>query len=193
MEIKVNKHYTYKGNEYVVMGFTKVKIPGMTPSWQEGVQYKSIVSSDPEVNYVSTLERFQNRFLPTLLEVGDEVVTFSMGKIYATYTVKSIDENGFVSYVNSTLITNNSIDKSGKIEYLSDAKDIVLDCYYLSKNLDYRLKNMTLIKEMSTMFSKFVTDINSLSVGTIDFSTLQSLKEEGEQYITKVMNVYGNK
>lgn len=193
MKIKIDKHYTYKGNEYKVVGFTDMKVSGAVPDWQPGVLYKSITAGS-EVSPYSRLEsQFLERFIPTTLEVGDEIVGQSMGKIIRTYKVSEIDEAGFAHYDNSTLITDDSIDINGKIESLPDDETVTAEYYYLSVNLDIRLKNLKVIQDLSVMFYEASESFSELSVSSIDFNILEEYKKEGEQLINKILNVYGNK
>lgn len=66
--IQIDKHYYYKGNEYVVTGFCKVKTT--SGEWVDGVSYKKASEESTEI-YVRDKEAFEYYFIPTTLEVGD--------------------------------------------------------------------------------------------------------------------------
>ena len=86
--IQIDKHYYYKGNEYVVTGFCKVKTT--SGEWVDGVSYKKASEESTDI-YVRDKEAFECYFIPTTLEVGDIIIAVSMDKVVDEYEVTSID------------------------------------------------------------------------------------------------------
>lgn len=63
--IAKDKHYCYKGNEYVVVGFTKMKST-LDGTWVEAVQYKRATEvDDPNVEpFTREKSDFEYKFIP---------------------------------------------------------------------------------------------------------------------------------
>ena len=89
-----DKHYYYKGNEYVVVGFTKMKST-LDGTWVEAVQYKKAAEvDDPNIEpFTREKSDFEYKFIPAVLEVDMEIVAVSMGKLVAEYKVTEVGED----------------------------------------------------------------------------------------------------
>lgn len=118
--IQIDKHYYYKGNEYVVTGFCRVKT--LSGEWVDGVSYKKASEESTDI-YVRDKEAFDYYFIPTTLEVGDIIIAVSMGKVVAEYEVTSIDSESSQATAKSPsgidLIVNTAVDSDAVV---ADAK-----------------------------------------------------------------------
>jgi hypothetical protein len=63
-------------------------------SWVEAVEYKALKDDgtiDEAKKYTRDLQSFKDNFIPTILEAGDEVAKYSMGKLLAVYKIELRD------------------------------------------------------------------------------------------------------
>ena len=65
--------------------------------------------------------------------------------------------------------------------------------FYNSPNISNRLSNYVKVQELKVMFTEAVSKMDTLSLGGIYPSVLQGLVTEGQQYLSKLFNTYGNK
>lgn len=193
MEIVINDHYTSQGEEYVVTGFCKIKQYGPSDNvfWADGVEYLPISAAPDSYPFTCLSTEFIHKFLPVKLKVGDEVISFSMGRVKQTYFVESIDPDGTVNYINSTLKTKDTIDMNGQLTEISSTQ--ATEYFYNSPNISNRLSNYVKVQELKVMFTEAVSKLDTLSLGEIYPSVLQGLVTEGHQYLSKLFNTYGNK
>jgi hypothetical protein len=73
-----------------------MKIPNChgKSSWVEAVEYKLLKDDgtiDEAKKYTRDLQSFKDNFIPTILEAGDEVAKYSMGKLLAVYKIELRD------------------------------------------------------------------------------------------------------
>ena len=76
--MKNGRKYSHKGNEYEVVGLSKMKDPS-TRIWLDAVNYKRINEIDG-IPYIRSKNDFKSKFMPVQLEIGDGVEITSMGK-----------------------------------------------------------------------------------------------------------------
>lgn len=105
--IAKDKHYYYKGNEYVVVGFTKMKST-LDGTWVEAVQYKRATEvDDPNVEpFTREKSDFEYKFIPAVLEVDMEIVAVSMGKLVAEYKVTEVGEDNATAISPSDVLSD---------------------------------------------------------------------------------------
>lgn len=92
-----DRHYFYKGHEYVVSSLTMIKQTGLD-DWVHGIVYKRVDGDEPEnlpedVTFSREIQDFITKFSPIELMVGDNVEVVSMGKTRGFLTVESIDDS----------------------------------------------------------------------------------------------------
>lgn len=96
MELEINRTYQNKFHHYILSGYTNMKIPNHhgENSWVEAIEYKALKDDgtiDEAKKYVRDLQSFKDNFIPTILEAGDEVAKYSMGKLLAVYKIELRD------------------------------------------------------------------------------------------------------
>lgn len=87
--METNRTYFYKGNEYRVSKTTLMK--DSQKNWITAVNYHNI--NNPESDYIRSEEQFKDRFIPSVLEVGEKVVVMSHGKLVGVTEVKEVMED----------------------------------------------------------------------------------------------------
>lgn len=175
--IQIDRHYYYKGNEYVVTGFCKVK--SSRGEWVNGVSYKKTSEESAEV-YAISKEMFDHYFIPTTLEVGDMIVGISMGRFVAEYEVVSIDvESSQAIAKNSSgvdLIVNTAIDSDAVVTKVKGGMPYAVVYYYRLACMKERMINATIIDKMSSVLSTAATRVQHISTFNNTCSLQESLK-----------------
>lgn len=187
--IQIDKHYYYKGNEYVVTGFCKVKTP--SGEWVDGVSYKKAPEESTEI-YVRDKEAFEYYFIPTTLEVGDIIIAVSMGKIVAEYEVTSIDSDSSQATAKSPsgidLIVNTAVDSDAVVTKVEGGVPYQADYYYQLADMKKRMINSTIIDKMVSELSNAATRVQDIPVSYPTFNLQESLKS-----IQQTLDVIYNK
>nr|DAP15267.1 MAG TPA: hypothetical protein [Caudoviricetes sp.] len=189
--IQIDKHYYYKGNEYVVTGFCKVKTT--SGEWVDGVSYKKASEESTEI-YVRDKEAFEYYFIPTTLEVGDIIIAISMGKIVAEYEVTSIDSESSQATAKSPsgidLIVNTAVDSDAVVTKVEGGVPYQADYYYQLADMKKRMTNSTIIDKMVSELSNAATRVQDIPVSYPTFNLQESLKSI-HQTLDAIYNRYG--
>lgn len=175
--IQIDKHYYYKGNEYVVTGFCRVKTT--SGEWVDGVSYKKASEESTDI-YVRDKEAFEYYFIPTTLEVGDIIIAVSMGRIVAEYEVTSIDSESSQATAKSPsgidLIVNTAVDSDAVVTKVEGGVPYQADYYYQLADMKKRMINSTIIDKMVSELSNAATRVKDISVSYPTFNLQESLK-----------------
>ena len=189
--IKIDKHYYYKGNEYIVVGFCKVKKEN--GEWVDGVSYKKASEESGDI-YIREKESFEYCFIPATLEVGDIIIAVSMGKIVAEYEVKSIDEESSKATAKSPsdieLVVNTAVDSEGVVTKVEGGVPYQADYYYQLADMKKRMINSTIIDKMVSELSNAATRVQDIPVSYPTFNLQESLKSI-HQTLDAIYNRYG--
>lgn len=189
--IQIDKHYYYKGNEYVVTGFCKVKTP--SGEWVDGVSYKKASEESTEI-YVRDKEAFEYYFIPTTLEVGDIIIAVSMGKVVAEYEVTSIDSESSQATAKSPsgidLIVNTAVDSDAVVTKVEGGVPYQADYYYQLADMKKRMINSTIIDKMVSELSNAATRVQDIPVSYPTFNLQESLKSI-QQTLDVIYNKFG--
>ena len=189
--IKIDKHYYYKGNEYIVVGFCKVKKEN--GEWVDGVSYKKASEESGDI-YIREKESFEYCFIPATLEVGDIIIAVSMGKIVAEYEVKSIDEESSKATAKSPsdieLVVNTAVDSEGVVTKEEGGVPYQADYYYQLADMKKRMINSTIIDKMVSELSNAATRVQDIPVSYPTFNLQESLKSI-HQTLDAIYNRYG--
>ena len=189
--IQIDKHYYYKGNEYVVTGFCKVKTT--SGEWVDGVSYKKASEESTEI-YVRDKEAFEYYFIPTTLEVGDIIIAISMGKIVAEYEVTSIDSESSQATAKSPsgidLIVNTAVDSDAVVTKVEGGVPYQADYYYQLADMKKRMTNSTIIDKMVSALSNAATRVQDIHASNTTYSLEESLKSI-QQTLDVIYNKFG--
>lgn len=189
--IQIDKHYYYKGNEYVVTGFCKVKT--LSGEWVDGVSYKKASEESTEI-YVRDKEAFEYYFIPTTLEVGDIIIAVSMGKVVAEYEVTSIDSESSQATAKSPsgidLIVNTAVDSDAVVTKVEGGVPYTADYYYQLDNMKERMINSIIIDKMVSALSTAATRVQDIPASNTTYSLEESLKSI-QQTLDVVYNKFG--
>lgn len=189
--IQIDKHYYYKGTEYVVTGFCKVKT--LSGEWVDGVSYKKASEESTEI-YVRDKEVFEYYFIPTTLEVGDIIIAVSMGKIVAEYEVTSIDSESSQATAKSPsgidLIVNTAVDSDAVVTKVEGGVPYQADYYYQLADMKKRMTNSTIIDKMVSELSNAATRVQDIPVSYPTFNLQESLKSI-QQTLDVIYNKFG--
>lgn len=189
--IQIDKHYYYKGNEYVVTGFCKVKTP--SGEWVDGVSYKKASEESTEI-YVRDKEAFEYYFIPTTLEVGDIIIAVSMGKVVAEYEVTSIDSESSQATAKSPsgidLIVNTAVDSDAVVTKVEGGVPYTADYYYQLDNMKERMINSIIIDKMVSALSTAATRVQDIPASNTTYSLEESLKSI-QQTLDVIYNKFG--
>lgn len=189
--IQIDKHYYYKGNEYVVTGFCKVKTP--SGEWVDGVSYKKASEESTEI-YVRDKEAFEYYFIPTTLEVGDIIIAVSMGKVVAEYEVTSIDSESSQATAKSPsgidLIVNTAVDSDAVVTKVEGGVPYTADYYYQLGNMKERMINSIIIDKMVSALSTAATRVQDIPASNTIYSLEESLKSI-QQTLDVIYNKFG--
>jgi hypothetical protein len=189
--IQIDKHYYYKGNEYVVTGFCKVKTT--SGEWVDGVSYKKASEESTDI-YVRDKEAFEYYFIPTTLEVGDIIIAVSMGKVVAEYEVTSIDSESSQATAKSPsgidLIVNTAVDSDAVVTKVEGGVPYQADYYYQLADMKKRMINSTIIDKMVSELSNAATRVQDIPVSYPTFNLQESLKSI-QQTLDVIYNKFG--
>lgn len=189
--IQIDKHYYYKGTEYVVTGFCKVKTT--SGEWVDGVSYKKASEESTDI-YVRDKEAFEYYFIPTTLEVGDIIIAVSMGKVVAEYEVTSIDSESSQATAKSPsgidLIVNTAVDSDAVVTKVEGGVPYTADYYYQLDNMKERMINSIIIDKMVSALSTAATRVQDIPASNTTYSLEESLKSI-QQTLDVIYNKFG--
>lgn len=189
--IQIDKHYYYKGTEYVVTGFCRVKTT--SGEWVDGVSYKKASEESTDI-YVRDKEAFEYYFIPTTLEVGDIIIAVSMGRVVAEYEVTSIDSESSQATAKSPsgidLIVNTAVDSDAVVTKVEGGVPYQADYYYQLADMKKRMINSTIIDKMVSELSNAATRVQDIPVSYPTFNLQESLKSI-HQTLDVIYNKFG--
>ena len=188
-----DKHYYYKGNEYVVVGFTKMKST-LNGQWVEAVQYKRAAEvDDPNVEpFTREQTDFEYKFTPAVLEVDMEIVAVSMGKLVAEYKVTEVGEENAtaISPSDVELVVSKNVNADGTVTKVSGGVAYTADYLVMMPDMKQRVRNRTIISAMSGALSDAAVRVQQISSGSETYD-LQSAQASIEQTLETIYRKFG--
>lgn len=188
-----DKHYYYKGNEYVVVGFTKMKST-LNGQWVEAVQYKRATEvDDPNVEpFTREQTDFEYKFIPAVLEVDMEIVAVSMGKLVAEYKVTEVGEDNAtaVSPSGVALVASKNVNSNGTLTKVSGGVDYTADYMVMMENMKQRVANQSIITAMSSSLSEAVIRVAEISPSSETYA-LQEAQTSIDQTMKMIYTKFG--
>lgn len=188
-----DKHYYYKGNEYVVVGFTKMKST-LNGTWVEAVQYKRATEvDDPNVEpFTREQKDFEYKFIPAVLEVDMDIVAVSMGKLVAEYKVTEVGEDNAtaISPSDVELVVSKNVNSNGSVVKVSGGVDYTADYYVMMEDMKKRVSNQTIVNAMTASLSEGATRIAKISPSS-DTYDLQSAQASIDQTLQMIYTKFG--
>lgn len=191
--IAKDKHYYYKGNEYVVVGFTKMKST-LDGTWVEAVQYKRATEvDDPNIEpFTREKSDFEYKFIPAVLEVDMEIVAVSMGKLVAEYKVTEVGEDNAtaVSPSGVELVVSKNVNSNGSVVKVSGGVEYTADYYVMMEDMKKRVSNQAIINAMTASLSEGATRIAKISASSETYD-LQSAQASIDQTLQMIYTKFG--
>ena len=188
-----DKHYYYKGNEYVVVGFTKMKST-LNGQWVEAVQYKRAAEvDDPNVEpFTREQTDFEYKFIPAILEVDMEIVAVSMGKLVAEYKVTEVGEDNAtaMSLSDVELVVSKNVDSYGELTKVSGGVPYTAEYCVMMPDMKKRVSNRTIITEMSAALSDAAVRVQQISASSETYD-LQSAQASIDQTLQMIYTKFG--
>lgn len=176
--IAKDKHYFYKGNEYVVVGFTKMKST-LDGTWVEAVQYKRATEvDDPNIEpFTREKSDFEYKFIPAVLEVDMEIVAVSMGKLVAEYKVTEVGEDNAaaISPSDVELVVSKNVSSNGEVTKVSGGVGYTAEYYVMMPDMKKRVSNRTITPTWLQLYPKELQGFNK-SVQAPRLMTFNQLK-----------------
>lgn len=191
--IAKDNHYYYKGNEYVVVGFTKMKST-LNGEWVEAVQYKRVTEvDDPNVEpFTREQIDFEYKFITAVIEVDMEIVVVSMGKLVAEYKVTEVGEDNATAESPSgvELVVSKNVNSNGSVVKVSGGVDYTADYYVMMEDMKKRVSNQAIINAMTASLSEGATRIAKISPSS-DTYDLQSAQASIDQTLQMIYTKFG--
>lgn len=191
--ITKDKHYFYKGTEYVVVGFTKMKST-LNGEWVEAVQYKRATEvDDPSVEpFTREQTDFEYKFIPAVLEVYMDIVAVSMGKLVAEYKVTEVGEDNATSVSPSgvELVVSKNVNSNGTLTKVSGGVDYTADYMVMMENMKQRVANQSIITAMSSSLSEAATRVAKISPSSETYA-LQEAQASIDQTMKMIYAKFG--
>lgn len=188
-----DKHYYYKGNEYVVVGFTKMKST-LNGQWVEAVQYKRATEvDDPNVEpFTREQTDFEYKFIPAILEVDMEIVAVSMGKLVAEYKVTEVGEENAtaISPSDVELVVSKNVDFDGTVTKVSGGVAYTADYLVMMPDMKQRVNNRKIISDMSGALSDAAARVQQISSSSETYD-LQSAQASIDQTLETIYRKFG--
>lgn len=188
-----DKHYYYKGNEYVVVGFTKMKST-LNGQWVEAVQYKRATEvDDPNVEpFTREQTDFEYKFIPAILEVDMDVVAVSMGKLVAEYKVTEVGEENAtaISPSDVELVVSKNVNSDGTVTKVSGGVAYTADYLVMMPDMKQRVSNRKIISDMSGALSDAAARVQQISSSSETYD-LQSAKTSVDQTLETIYRKFG--
>jgi hypothetical protein len=191
--IAKDKHYFYKGNEYVVVGFTMMKST-LDGTWVEAVQYKRATEvDDPNIEpFTREKSDFEYKFIPAVLEVDMEIVAVSMGKLVAEYKVTEVGEDNATAESPSEveLVVSKNVNSNGSVVKVSGGVEYTADYYVMMEDMKKRVSNQAIINAMTASLSEGATRIDKISASSETYD-LQSSQASIDQTLKMIYTKFG--
>lgn len=191
--IAKDKHYYYKGNEYVVVGFTKMKST-LDGTWVEAVQYKRATEvDDPNVEpFTREKSDFEYKFIPAILEVDMEIVAVSMGKLVAEYKVTEVGEENAtaISPSDVELVVSKNVNSDGTVTKVSGGVAYTADYLVMMPDMKQRVNNRKIISDMSGALSDAAARVQQISSSSETYD-LQSAQASIDQTLETIYRKFG--
>lgn len=188
-----DKHYYYKGNEYVVVGFTKMKST-LNGQWVEAVQYKRATEvDDPNVEpFTREQTDFEYKFTPAVLEVDMEIVAVSMGKLVAEYKVTEVGEENAtaISPSDVELVVSKNVNSDGTVTKVSGGVAYTADYLVMMPDMKQRVSNRKIISDMSGVLSDAAVRVQQISSSSETYD-LQSAQASIDQTLETIYRKFG--
>lgn len=188
-----DKHYYYKGNEYVVVGFTKMKST-LNGQWVEAVQYKRATEvDDPNVEpFTREQTDFEYKFIPAILEVDMEIVAVSMGKLVAEYKVTEVGEENAtaISPSDVELVVSKNVNSDGTVTKVSGGVAYTADYFVMMPDMKQRVSNRKIISDMSGALSDAAVRVQQISSSSETYD-LQSAQASIDQTLETIYRKFG--
>lgn len=188
-----DKHYYYKGNEYVVVGFTKMKST-LNGQWVEAVQYKRATEvDDPNVEpFTREQTDFEYKFIPAILEVDMEIVAVSMGKLVAEYKVTEVGEENAtaISPSDVELVVSKNVNSDGTVTKVSGGVVYTADYLVMMPDMKQRVSNRKIISDMSGALSDAAARVQQISSSSETYD-LQSAQASIDQTLETIYRKFG--
>lgn len=188
-----DKHYYYKGNEYVVVGFTKMKST-LNGQWVEAVQYKKATEvDDPNVEpFTREQTDFEYKFIPAILEVDMEIVAVSMGKLVAEYKVTEVGEENATAMSPSDveLVVSKNVNSDGTVTKVSGGVAYTADYLVMMPDMKQRVNNRKIISDMSGALSDAAVRVQQISSSSETYD-LQSAQASIDQTLETIYRKFG--
>lgn len=188
-----DKHYYYNGNEYVVVGFTKMKST-LNGQWVEAVQYKRATEvDDPNVEpFTREQTDFEYKFIPAILEVDMEIVAVSMGKLVAEYKVTEVGEENAtaISPSDVELVVSKNVDFDGTVTKVSGGVAYTADYLVMMPDMKQRVNNRKIISDMSGALSDAAARVQQISSSSETYD-LQSAQASIDQTLETIYRKFG--
>lgn len=188
-----DKHYYYKGNEYVVVGFTKMKST-LNGQWVEVVQYKRATEvDDPNVEpFTREQTDFEYKFIPAILEVDMEIVAVSMGKLVAEYKVTEVGEENAtaISPSDVELVVSKNVNSDGTVTKVLGGVAYTADYLVMMTDMKQRVNNRKIISDMSGALSDAAARVQQISSSSETYD-LQSAQASIDQTLETIYRKFG--
>lgn len=191
-----DKHYYYKGTEYVVVGFTKMKST-LNGEWVEAVQYKRATEvDDPNVEpFTRDQKDFEYKFIPAVLEVGMEIVSESMGRLTGELVVKELYGGGTEAGCapkgseEVTLTVSVNVQPTGQLTVVDGGAQATF-YFILLENMKQRLANKKVINQIVTSLSNGTQRVANIDP-SVDTYGLQEALNSVDQTLENIYRKFG--
>lgn len=191
-----DKHYYYKGTEYVVVGFTKMKST-LNGEWVEAVQYKRATEvDDPNVEpFTRDQKDFEYKFIPAVLEVGMEIVSESMGRLTGELVVKELYGEGTEAGCATkgseevTLTVSVNVQPTGQLTVVDGGAQATF-YFVLLENMKQRLANKKVINQIVTSLSNGTQRVANIDP-SVDTYGLQEALNSVDQTLEIIYRKFG--
>lgn len=191
-----DKHYYYKGTEYVVVGFTKMKST-LNGEWVEAVQYKRATEvDDPNVEpFTREQKDFEYKFIPAVLEVGMEIVSESMGRLRGELVVKELYVEGTEAGCapkgseEVTLTVSVNVQPTGQLTVVDGGAQATF-YFVLLENMKQRLANKKVINQIVTSLSNGTQRVANIDP-SVDTYGLQEALNSVDQTLENIYRKFG--
>lgn len=191
-----DKHYYYKGTEYVVVGFTKMKST-LNGEWVEAVQYKRATEvDDPNVEpFTRDQKDFEYKFIPAVLEVGMEIVSESMGRLTGELVVKELYGEGTEAGCapkgseEVTLTVSVNVQPTGQLTVIDGGAQATF-YFVLLENMKQRLANKKVISQIVTSLSNGTQRVANIDP-SVDTYGLQEALNSVDQTLENIYRKFG--
>lgn len=191
-----DKHYYYKGTEYVVVGFTKMKST-LNGEWVEAVQYKRATEvDDPNVEpFTRDQKDFEYKFIPAVLEVGMEIVSESMGRLTGELVVKELYGEGTEAGCapkgseEVTLTVSVNVQPTGQLTVVDGGAQSTF-YFVLLENMKQRLANKKVINQIVTSLSNGTQRVANIDP-SVDTYGLQEALNSVDQTLENIYRKFG--